>query len=393
MSGPSLGAVRQRLGPLAKRPHVRAALELLGAPGSRDRIPTPAAVVDLDAFDRNIAKMVQRATAAGLILRPHAKSHKCAALAHRQILAGAAGVCCAKLAEAEALAAAGIDDILITSPIVGSSAAGRVAQLAQRLPKLKVVVDHVHGVAELAAAAATEIQVLLDVDPGIGRTGVRDLAQAKAVIAAIANAPRLRLVGLQCYGGTWQHVAGADARAALVETGTARIPEILAAAREIAPDIRLVTGGGTGTFAADAAQGRLTEIQPGSFAFMDREYRDALGEDVDGDFEQSLTIHTTVVSDNQPNWVTLDGGFKAFSTDGPAPIPWSSRLGDCAFVFFGDEHALLGRAIETPLRRGDRVAFVPGHVDPTLDRYDILHLVQGDRLVDIVPIEARGASQ
>ena len=372
----------------------RAALdELIGQPGSRALIPTPAAVLDLDAFERNVAKMAARAKAAGLALRPHAKSHKCSAVAHRQIAAGAVGVCCAKLAEAEAMAAAGVGAILVTSPIAGAAQAERAARLAQQVSDFRIVVDHVDGVQELSAAANRPIQVLIDIDPGMGRTGVHDAAQAVEVFRAIAAAPNLQLLGVQCYGGNWQHVAGANARAAAVADGMARLSGVIAALRQAGAQIDVVTGGGTGSFAADAAQGVLTEVQPGSFAFMDREYRDALGDDPDGAFEQALTIAATVISANHPKWVTVDAGLKAFATDGPLPVAVTPKFAHSDYRFFGDEHGRLMRPDGQAVARGERVDFTPPHVDPTLDRYDVIHLVRGEVLVEIAAVEARGASQ
>ena len=389
----SVEETRARLGPLADKPHVAAALAVLGQPGSRDAIPTPAAVLDLDAFDRNVALMVSRATSAGLALRPHAKSHKCAALAHRQLAAGAVGICCAKLAEAEAMAAAGIGQILLTSPIAGPAAAARAARLAADLPDFRMVLDHPDAAAELGAAAQGPIQVIIDIDVGMGRTGCHDAEQAAAVARAVAAQPNLRLLGVQGYGGSWQHMEGANARADAAAQGMTRLQAAAAAIRAAGGELSVVTGGGTGTFAADAAQGVLNEIQPGSFAFMDREYRDALKSDPDGAFEQSLAIHTTVISANHPKWVTVDGGLKAFSTDGPTPQPLTPAFATATFRFFGDEHGMLVRPEGVAIARGDRIAFMPGHIDPTLDRYDLLHLIQGDVLVDIVHIDARGGSQ
>jgi len=377
---------------MAERPHLVQAQALIGRPGSRHRIPTPAAVLDLDAFEANVARMAERARAAGLALRPHAKSHKCAWVARRQIEAGAVGVCCAKLAEAEALAHAGIDGVLVTSPIAGEASAARAAALAARLSDFRIVLDHPDAAAELDAAAEGPIQVLIDVDVGLGRTGVRDADQALEVAAAIAAQPNLRLIGVQGYGGHWQHMAGAKTRAAAVAEGIARLAAVAQALRAAGHAVDVLTGGGTGTFTADAAQGVLTEVQPGSYAFMDREYRDALGEDPEGAFAQSLTIAATVISANQPKWVTVDAGLKAFATDGPLPQPLTEKFAACSYRFFGDEHGMLARP-EAPVGRGERVEFAPGHIDPTLDRYDRLHLVRGDVLVDIVPIEARGASQ
>jgi D-serine deaminase-like pyridoxal phosphate-dependent protein len=367
--------------------------DLIGQPGSRDEIPTPAAVLDLGAFERNLEKMAARAKAAGLALRPHAKSHKCSALALRQLEAGAVGICCAKLGEAEAMATAGVPSILVTSPIAGQLSAERAARLADEMKDFRIVVDHVEGVRELGEAAAGPIQVLIDVDVGTGRTGVASPAQAAEVARAILAEPNLELIGVQGYGGHWQHMAGANARAAAAAEGMARLTAAIDAIREVGGDLEVVTGGGTGTFAADAAQGVLTEVQPGSYAFMDREYREALGADPDGAFEQSLVIATTVISANQPKWVTVDGGLKAFSTDGPPPAPVDPALAGATYRFYGDEHGMLTRPDGVDLRRGMRIDFAPGHIDPTFDRYDVLHLVRGDVLVDIVPIEGRGAGQ
>jgi D-serine deaminase-like pyridoxal phosphate-dependent protein len=366
---------------------------LIGQPGSRALIPTPAAVLDLDAFDRNVAKMAARAKAAGLALRPHSKSHKTSAIAHRQIAAGAVGICCAKLAEAEAMTAAGVGAILVTSPIAGAAQAMRAAALAQTVADFRIVIDHPDGAAELGAAAQGPIQVLIDVDPGFGRTGVHDAAQAVEVFHAIAGLPNLKFLGVQCYGGHWQHMEGANQRAAAIADGMAYLSGVIAALRQAGADVQVVTGGGTGSFAADAAQGVLTEVQPGSFAFMDREYRDALKEDPDGAFEQALTIAATVISANHPKWVTVDAGLKAFATDGPLPVAVTPKFAQSDYRFFGDEHGRLMRPAGEPTQRGERVDFVPPHVDPTLDRYDVIHFVRGDALVEIAPVEARGASQ
>jgi D-serine deaminase-like pyridoxal phosphate-dependent protein len=379
---------------MTDRPHLAYARTLIGQPGSAALIPTPAAVLDLDAFDRNVAKMAGRARAASLALRPHAKSHKCSAIARRQIAAGAVGICCAKLGEAEAMAAAGVASILVTSPIAGAVQAMRAARLAQEVGDFRIVVDHVDGARELAAAAAqAPIQVLIDVDPGMGRTGAHDAAQAVEVFRAIAAEPQLKLLGVQCYGGHWQHVEGANARAAAVADGMARLSAVIAALRQAGAQVDVVTGGGTGSFEADAAQGVLTEVQPGSYAFMDREYRDALKDDPDGAFEQALAIAATVISANHPKWVTVDAGLKAFATDGPLPVALTPRFAGCDYRFFGDEHGRLARPEGQDVARGERIDFVPPHVDPTLDRYDVIHLVQGDVLVEIAPVEGRGASQ
>lgn len=391
-----LEAITAELGALAERPSTALSLALIGQPGSRWRMPTPAGVIDLDAFDRNVARMAARAKAAGLALRPHAKSHKCAALARRQIAAGAVGVCCAKLGEAEALSAAGVRGILITSSLAGEPSAARAARLAGIDPDFAITVDHPDGATEIgqaARAAGVTVRVVLDVDLGMGRTGVSGVDQAVAVAAAIAAQPSLKLIGVQGYGGHWQHMAGANARTAAVADGIVKLSDVAAALRAQGHDIRLVTGGGTGTFSADAAQGVLNEIQAGSYAFMDREYREALGSDDDGAFETSLMVQGRVISANAERWVTVDAGLKAFATDGPMPEPLGEAWAGSSYRFFGDEHGMVTRPRHRAVARGERVEFTAPHCDPTIDRYDLLHLVRGDVLVDLVRVEGRGASQ
>lgn len=375
------------------RPHVALTHQLIGQPGSRARIPTPAAILDLDAFERNLQRMASHAHSAGLALRPHVKSHKSTKLARMQIASGAVGICCAKLAEAEAMAAGGLDSILLTSPIAGGPSATRAAWLADDIRDFRVVLDDIEGVAELAAAARGEIRVLIDVDVGQARTGVAGPEQALELARAIAICPKLTLIGVQGYGGHWQHIQDPAARAAAVAEGMRCLQDVVSALREWGAVIEVVTGGGTGTHVIDAARGVLSEIQPGSYPFMDREYRDALSNDAPHGLEQSLFVAATVISANQPNWVTVDAGLKAFATDGPMPAVATAEFEDCAYFFFGDEHGMVTRPSSGAIARGDRIEFTPGHIDPTLDRYNCIHLVRGDTLVDIAPIEGRGASQ
>ena len=372
--------------------HVALARALVGEPGSRHEIPTPAAILDLDAFEANLALMAGRAQAAGVALRPHAKSHKSAWIAYRQFEADAAGVCCAKLAEAEALEAAGIGSILLTSPISGTMNAERAAWLSREMPDFRLVVDHPDGVAELAAAE-TPMQVLIDVDVGLGRTGVADAHHAADLARAILRHPRLRLLGVQGYGGHWQHMADPAARREAVAQGMSRLRDAIDAIRGVGGEVEVVTGGGTGSFQADVELGVLNELQPGSYLFMDREYREALDGEPAGDFRQALFVATTVISANHPKWVTLDAGLKALSTDGPLPLVATPGFEDAAYGFFGDEHGRLARPAGRHLRRGDRLDLIPGHIDPTIDRHDRLWAVRGDVLEAVIPIDARGASQ
>jgi D-serine deaminase-like pyridoxal phosphate-dependent protein len=347
--------------------------------------PTPALMLDGDALDRNIATMARRAQ--GVSLRPHAKSHKSAFIARRQIAAGAAGVCCAKLAEAEALADAGIADILITSPVIGADNAARAGALARRIA-LAVVIDHDMAAPDLAAHAPG-LRVVIDVDVGLGRTGVAAPQQAVAVARAAAAAG-LRVDGVQAYGGSWQHIAGAETRAAAMRAGMVRAQEAVAALRAEGFAVTRITGGGTGTATADLALGFLTELQPGSYVFMDRQYRDALGGDADGAFEQSLFVASRVISINAPDWVTIDAGIKAFSTDAGLPAIAEPRWAGSRYFFFGDEHGGVTRPEGAPVSLGERILLIPPHCDPTVNLYDRYRLLRGGAWAGEAPIEARG---
>jgi len=369
---------------------------LIGQPGSRWKLPTPALVVDLDAFDANIAKMAARAEDAGVALRPHAKTHKSAFIAGRQMEMGAVGVCCAKLGEAEALAEAGVADILVTSPIASPELAQRAAALVRRGGRLAVSVDDPRGVAVLAEAsnaAGVRITVQIDVDVGTRRTGVADVEHALVLAGAIAAAPQLTLRGVQGYGGQWQHAVGADKRMEVAQEGMARLSAVVQALRGHGHDCPVVTGGGTGTNTADLALGVLNELQPGSYIFMDNQYVDALGGDEDGAFATSLFVQAQVISANAPRWVTLDAGLKAFATDGPPPRPATAPFAHDGYFFFGDEHGGLMRPDGGPVALGQRVELTAPHCDPTVDRYERMHFVSGDVLVAIHPIEAARRSQ
>ena len=247
---------------------------MIGQPGSRERLNTPALIVDLDALEANIAAMAAFGREAGIALRPHAKTHKSADIGRMQVAAGAVGLCCAKLGEAEALAAEGIGSILLTSPVVAAPAIARLVALAERID-LAVVADHPDAVAALAAAnTGRPIRVLVDIDPGIHRTGVASATDAVALARQIADAPQLSYGGVQFYCGSLQHIpAFADRRAAVAER-TAYLQTVIAALTDAGLAPPVVTGGGTGTHRIDAELGVLTELQVGSYVFMDREYGD-----------------------------------------------------------------------------------------------------------------------
>ncbi|WP_288049727.1 DSD1 family PLP-dependent enzyme [Nocardia sp.] len=376
-------------------PAAALARAMVGEPGSRYRLPTPALIVDEAKVDANIAAMAAR-VGAGVGLRPHAKTHKSAWIAGKQIARGAVGVCCAKLGEVEALSAAGVREILLTSPVADESSLRRLCRIARVDPGFRCVVDHPEAVTTLAAEAGrcdVGIAVLIDVDVGLMRTGVAGPAEAVALAAHIARFPSLTLAGVQGYGGHWQHIAGYAARRDAVHAGMARLSRVIEALRDNGHRVETVTGGGTGTVQADLELGVLNELQPGSYVFMDVQYTDALGEDADGAFATGLWVSSQVVSTNAEPIVTVDAGLKAFATDGPAPRPVTAPFTDSTYAFFGDEHGAITRPPGTEVRLADRIELVTPHCDPTVDRYDDYHVVHGDTVVAIIPIDAARASR
>jgi 3-hydroxy-D-aspartate aldolase len=368
---------------------------LVGQQGSRVALNTPALVIDYDALGRNIAAMAAFAKGHGVALRPHAKTHKSADIAKLQMGAGAIGVCCAKLGEAEALAEGGIQAILITSPVVTSQAIERLVALHGKIPGLSLVADNPDNIDALAAAlkaVAMPLPVLVDIDPGIHRTGVASPEAAVALAATIRDAPTLSYAGVQFYCGAQQHIEGFAERRAAIEERTAYLRTVIEAltAADLAPAI--VSGGGTGTHSIDAALGVFTELQVGSYVFMDRQYADC---DLVGDgaapFENALLVDTHVISANAAGMATLDAGFKTLSTDGGSPAIIEGAPKECTFFFMGDEHsALIGAHA---LKIGDRVVLSPPHCDPTVNLYDAYHIVRDGTLVDIWPVSARGRSR
>jgi 3-hydroxy-D-aspartate aldolase len=364
---------------------------LIGQPGSRDHLNTPALIIDLDALEANIAAMEAFGDDSGIALRPHAKTHKSADIARLQIAAGAVGVCCAKLGEAEALAAEGIESILLTSPIVTAPAIERLVALNDRIPDLACVADHPDAVAAIAAAnRGRPIRVLVDIDPGVHRTGVASARDAVALAQQIAAAPQLAYGGVQFYCGSQQHIpALADRRAAIADR-TDYLKTVIAALTDAGLTPTVVTGGGTGTHRIDVALGVLTELQVGSYIFMDREYRDC---DLGTSFATALVVDTRVISANTAGMATLDAGLKAFATEAGAPVILAGAPQGSTYKFMGDEQgaALVPDGTTAPVL-GTRITAITPHCDPTVNLYDAYHVVRGDTLVAIWPVTARGRS-
>ncbi|MGK6318225.1 DSD1 family PLP-dependent enzyme [Sphingomonas sp. DT-204] len=371
---------------------------LIGRQGSRGELNTPVLVLDVDALDRNIAKMAALTAERGVGLRPHAKTHKSADIGKRQLAAGALGLCCAKIGEAEVMADAGIAGILITSPVTAPGAIERLAALAGRAEGLMAVVDHPDVAARIdhaLAAAGTRLDVIIDIDPGIRRTGVASAEDAVALARAIAGLPKLAWRGVQFYCGSQQHIESyAERRAAIIER-TDYLRQVIAALSEAGFAPGIVTGSGTGTHRIDLELGAFTELQAGSYVFMDKQYLDCdLADAPEPPFETSLAVDARVVSANHPALVTIDAGYKSLSTDGGSAVVQRGAPAETMFMFMGDEHAaLIGPDIAARLRPGDAVSLTVPHCDPTVNLYDFYHVVRGDTLIDLWPVSARGRAR
>jgi D-serine deaminase-like pyridoxal phosphate-dependent protein len=369
---------------------------LIGVPGSRHSLDTPALLIDLPALKRNIARMAALAASRGIALRPHAKSHKCVAIARAQIEAGAIGVSCATLGEAQIMVEAGIPGVLVTSPVVGAGKIRRLVELARKAGpgQLMVVADHPLNVEHLAAQAAGlgyRLPVLVDYHSGYYRTGVADAQAAVELARKIAGSDTLALVGLQAYGGNLQHIGERRQREDAAAGLRRNVAAIVAALEDAGMPVEIVTGVGTGTHEFDSAERVFTEMQPGSYLFMDSEYLKALtDESHPAPFETSLFVQSTVVSVNASDWVTVDAGIKSLATDSGRPAAAHGAAGASRYEFFGDEHGkLIVEAAHRPAL-GDRIEFVTSHCDPTVNLHNFYHVVDGDTLVDIWPIDARG---
>jgi D-serine deaminase-like pyridoxal phosphate-dependent protein len=358
-------------------------------------IDTPALVIDLDAMQRNLGAMAAFAREHKLLLRPHAKMHKSAAIAKLQMAAGAVGVCVQKLSEVEALADAGIEDIYISNEVIAPHKLARLAVLAKRIT-LAVAVDSTLGVDRLAEAlkvAGSSVNVFVEIDVGQGRCGVAPTAAGALAHQVVAHG--LRFAGLQAYNGRAQHLRGAGEREAAVRHTVALVRAAQASITASGIVCPLVTGAGSGTFGFDAGSGVYGELQAGSYLFMDRDYADNETSAGAPQFEHALFVKSQVMSRGSSHAV-VDAGHKSHAIDSGLPRVWQHEL---EYNNGGDEHGILrpnatATLAELP-KLGETVWLVPGHCDPTVNLHDHYVVVRGGLASGVVeavwPIDSRGA--
>ena len=361
---------------------------------SIDEIDTPALLVDLDVIERNVLRMRDMVAPSGIRLRPHSKTHKSVDIAHLQLHHGAVGVCCQKMSEAEIMVQGGVTDVLIANEVVGRTKVARVAALA-RHASVAVCVDDAANIAELmdaAQARGTIVHVLVELNVGANRCGVSSPEEVVGLAREIVAAPALRFGGIHAYQGAAQHLRGYAAR----QDAIARAVGLAAAARDALHAAGIpcpcITGAGTGSFEFELASGVYTELQAGSYVFMDRDYglnRGADGGAV-GRFDQALFVLSTVVSRVRPDCIVFDAGLKAYSTD--AGLPAIDQHPELVLNRASDEHGCLDIGAERLVcRPGDKIRLIPGHCDPTVNLHDWMVCVRDDRVEAIWPVSARGA--
>lgn len=365
---------------------------LLNVDALAEQLSTPALLLDLDYFEANLRSMADAAARAGRKVRPHVKAHKSVAVGRRQLAAGAIGLCCATVREVETMAAAGLDGLLLTTPVVAPAMIGRLLAARERIDDLAVVVDCMAGVEALAARAQPEwpLGVLIDIDMGQSRTGVTEVANAVELARRMAALPSLRYLGVQAYYGHLQHVPTLTERRAKLREKWQQLNAFLDALQAAGLPAAIVSGGGTGTHHLDLEEGPFTEIQPGSYLFLDKQYGAVELAPGDAPFRTALTLATRVVSNAQPDRVIVDAGLKAMATEAGPPLVATGAPPGSSYIFMGDEHGgLLCPDGASRPALGALVTLIAPHCDPTVNLHAQLHVVRDGRLVDIWPIEAR----
>lgn len=363
-------------------------------PGMREEeIDTPALVIDLDAFEHNLDTMAALLAPTGTKLRAHAKTHKSPVIAHLQMARGAIGNCVQKVAEAEVFAWGGIPDILVSNEVVGAPKLARLCALAP-IARVAVCADDPSQVAAIEAAAADagiRMTVLVEIDVGAGRCGVAPGPDAVALAKRIAGSRHLIFGGLQAYHGSAQHKRTPEERRAMIGGAVEGARRTVEQLRQQGLDCPIVGGAGTGTVEIEAHSGVYNEIQAGSYVFMDVDYAKNLDESGApvSTFRHALFVLSTVMSAAKPGLAVLDAGLKALAVDSGLPTVWQRP--DIQYVGASDEHGKLAVGSETAAPKlGEKLRLVPGHCDPTVDRYDWYVGVRKGRVECLWPVAAHG---
>lgn len=345
-------------------------------------LPTPALILEKPVFDRNRAAMTEILADSSLSLRPHFKSHKCAAIAKWQIADGAIGMTCAKLSEAEDLALAGVEDILIANQITDPAKISRLAHLANAC-HLTVCVDsaaNVRALSRACAAAGSTLSLLIEYEIGMERCGLDSPKEILSLAILIKQSEGLRYAGIQAYAGHISHVVDEEERRLATAENERKLRELIAYLSSMGFAPSIVSGGSTGTAQIKAKAGLYTELQAGSYLFMDATYRDlALP------FENSLFVLATVVSTND-RMAVIDAGVKSCGVDQGMPVPVGFTVDH---IVASEEHFQL-HGPSKHLKIGDKVLLIPGHCCSTVNLHNEIFLVEDEKVVDRIPVTSRG---
>jgi D-threonine aldolase len=356
-----------------------------------EEVDTPALILDLDAFETNLRRL-KESVAGRVRVRAHAKTHKCAEIAKRQIAAGAVGVCCQKVSEAEAMVEGGVADVLVSNELVGARKLERLAALAKRA-RIGVCVDQAANVRELQAAAAkagATIEVYLELEVGMRRCGVAPGEPAVVLAREVKASANLRFAGIHAYHGRAQHIRAHEERRAVIASAAAAVRNTRSMLEEAGIPCPIVTGAGSGTFMFEVELGAWDEIQPGSYVFMDWDYAKNEWAPPLPRFEHSLFVLATVMSRPDAKLAIVDAGLKASSVDSGMPGVWE-RPG-LAYTHASDEHGWVeGKSDSALPALGEKILLVPGHCDPTVNLYDWYVCIRGGVVEALWPISARGA--
>ena len=361
-------------------------------------LDTPALCVDLEAFERNVATLRTRTAAMGVASRPHGKSHKCPDVAKRQLAGGSIGICAAKVSEAEAFSAHGIGPILMTTSNVTPNKIRRAMAIRAANPQFIQAVDHPQNARDLNdAARETGIVADVVVDVAIGtRSGVPAGAQALALGQLVDTLPHVKLRGIISYDGGAQHIQGLEQRRAITLQRFAPSVATVEQFRRSGLDTGIFSGGGTGTYnILPQASPHVTDVQAGSYVFMDCQYLEIGGESGDEqftDFDVSLTVVATVLNTYFEKAITTDAGAKALTLNTPGPLV----VGELGFVYnpSSDEFGMITyEKAERSYAVGDKIEVVPSHCDPVVNLYNQVYAIRGEQVEAVWPIAARGPSE
>lgn len=358
-----------------------------------EEVETPSLLLDLEAFERNLERMAQAVGGTGVQLRPHSKSHKCPVIARRQIDFGAVGVCCQKVSEAEAMVIGGVRDVYVCNEIVDPSKIQRLAALA-RQARVSVAVDHSDNVKALNQGAlqfGVKLAVLVEVNVGNERCGVEPGEQVVNLARQISELEGLRFTGLQAYNGKAQHLPTYEDRRKAIESTIEKVRLCKGLLEKAGFACEQITGSGTGTYRFEFGSGIFTELQAGSYIFMDADYGRIQGKDGKPyrDFEHSLFIYTQIMSFPKSDHAVLDAGLKAFTTE--RGMPWVYGVPGVECQRISDEHTVLKiKNSGQTFKLGDKLKLVPPHCDPAVNLHDWYVGFRNNRVEALWPIAARG---